>query len=246
MSMTGSLYDDPELASFYDIENTWAPDFDFCTALAHDANRVLDLGCGTGELATALAEGREVVGVDPATAMLAHASARPGGARVRWIEGDARRLDLGREFDLILLTGHAFQVFLDVADQRAVLNTIHRHLAPRGRFVFDTRNAALRAWESWQKSDTKGIEHPRLGPVTVWTETTWDATRQVARYVKHYRIERDGRILTAPCEIRFDDRPHIETLLANCGLVATAWYGDWHGTPWHPDAPEIIPLGQRA
>ncbi len=50
-----ALYDDPGLAQFYDLANRWGPDFDFCRHLARDASSVLDLGCGTGELAAALA-----------------------------------------------------------------------------------------------------------------------------------------------------------------------------------------------
>ena len=73
------LYRDPDLAQFYDLENEWAADLDFCAALAADARAVLDLGCGTGLLAAALAEGRDVVGVDPAAAMLEIARRRPGG-----------------------------------------------------------------------------------------------------------------------------------------------------------------------
>ncbi|PRY26697.1 methyltransferase family protein [Aliiruegeria haliotis] len=241
--MAEPLYNDARIASFYDLENRWAPDFDLCTALADGAGSVLDLGCGTGELAAALAPGRRVVGVDPAPAMLAIAASRPGGGAVTWIEGDARKLSLGGTFELVLLTGHAFQVFLTEADQLAVLKTIRDHLAPGGQFIFDTRNAALQPWEHWQKNDRKRLTHPELGPVTIWTETTFDAARSVARYVKHFHIESTGQTLSAPSEIRFDDQPHIADVLARSGLAPTRWLGDWYGTDWRPDSPEIIPVG---
>ncbi|HVK90709.1 MAG TPA: class I SAM-dependent methyltransferase, partial [Mycoplana sp.] len=106
------LFDDADLADFYDLENGWGADLDFCAGLAAQANSVLDLGCGTGELAIALGEGRRVVGVDPATAMLDIARTKSGAERVRFIEADARTLRLGEHFDLIVMTGHAFQVFL--------------------------------------------------------------------------------------------------------------------------------------
>ena len=138
------LYHDPALADFYDLENGWerAPDFDYCERLAEGAQSVLDLGCGTGELAVALSAGRTVAGVDPAPAMLAIARAKLGADAVDFVEGDARTLRLGRRFDLVLLTGHAFQVFLTTEDRRAALATIAAHLAPGGRFVFDSRNPA--------------------------------------------------------------------------------------------------------
>src|SRR3546814_10383004 len=105
------------------LENGCGADFDFCRRLAAEAKSVLDLGCGTGELAVALSEGCDVVGVDPAPAMIEVARRRPGGDRVTWIEADARDLRLGRRFDLVLLTGHAFQVFLTRDDQAAELRS---------------------------------------------------------------------------------------------------------------------------
>ena len=50
-----ALYRDPDLAQFYDLENRWGPDLDYCQQLAADAGSVLDLGCGTGQLAASLA-----------------------------------------------------------------------------------------------------------------------------------------------------------------------------------------------
>jgi ubiquinone/menaquinone biosynthesis C-methylase UbiE len=145
------LYRDPQIADFYDLENVWGIDDDYCQTLAVSASSVLDLGCGTGRLATALAsEKRAVVGVDPAKAMLDIARAKKSGDKVTWIEGDARELRLDREFDLVLLTGHAFQAFLNETDQRAVLKTIAKHLAPNGRFIFDSRNPVAEEWLEWK------------------------------------------------------------------------------------------------
>jgi ubiquinone/menaquinone biosynthesis C-methylase UbiE len=57
------------------------------------ARTVLDVGCGTATFACLLvARGIEVVGVDPATASLEVARAKPGADRVRWIHGDATML----------------------------------------------------------------------------------------------------------------------------------------------------------
>ncbi|TIP92325.1 MAG: methyltransferase domain-containing protein, partial [Mesorhizobium sp.] len=68
--MTDRLYGDPDLVQFYDIENECGVDFYYCVGFAKHAGSVLDLGCGTGQLAAALADRRSVTGVDPAPAML--------------------------------------------------------------------------------------------------------------------------------------------------------------------------------
>ena len=102
------LYRDHGLVEFYDVENAGGADSDYYLALAENARSVLDVGCGTGQLAAALGEGRDVAGVDPARAMLEVARRRAGGANVEWVEADARSVRLGRTFDLVMLTGHAF------------------------------------------------------------------------------------------------------------------------------------------
>lgn len=239
------LYRDPDLAAFYDLENGWDRDCDFCVELAAGAGSVLDLGCGTGLLAAALAPGRRVTGVDPAGAMLAVARARPGGSGVRWVEADARDLDLGERFDLVLMTGHAFQVFLGDGDRRAALATVARHLAPGGRFVFDSRNPADAAWRRWTPGRTeRRLDHPELGPVRAWNDATHDPATEVVTYRTVYETP-DGTRREAEAHIRFAAKDAIAAALAEAGLGVERWLGSWAGEPWRPDSPEIIPLGGR-
>ena len=239
------LYQDAELAQFYDLQNGWAADFDFCTTMAEEAGSVLDLGCGTGELAASLAHDRHVVGIDPAAAMLDVARHRPGGDAVDWMEADARDLHLGRRFDLVLLTGHAFQVFLTERDQRAVLSTIAEHLAPDGRFLFDSRNPAAEAWRNWTpEASEHSFEHPRLGKVRSWNEVAYDAESGVAIYQTHFEVLATGQRYAAASQIRFTEQAVLAALLEEAGLAVERWLGDWSGGPWHPAAKEIIPLGR--
>jgi SAM-dependent methyltransferase len=241
------LYQDPALVEFYDIENSGGADFVYCRDLAQQYRSALDLGCGTGQLATAIADGgREVFGVDPAGAMLDIAHTRPGGDRVKWIEGDARTVRLGRTFDLIVLTGHAFQVFLTEDDRRAVLDTIATHLASNGRFIFDSRNPVREEWREWTPElSRRAVEHPRLGRVEAWNDVAYDARTRIATYETHYRFT-DGRLLSAQSRIAFPGKAEVEESLADANLVVERWMGDWTGSDWRPDSPEIIPFGCKA
>jgi SAM-dependent methyltransferase len=92
------------------------------------ADRVLDVGCGTGCLALMLAAaGRTVVAVDPAEASLDVAKAKGAAARITWIHGDAATLPQ-LDADLAVMTGNvaadAGAVVLDVPGS----GQVERHL----------------------------------------------------------------------------------------------------------------------
>lgn len=239
------LYRDPALAQFYDLENGWAPDLDYCRHLAEDAASILDLGCGTGFFATRMADGRRVVGADPAAAMLEIARNRPGGRAVEWLQADARSLRLEERFDLIVMTGHAFQVFLDARDQRAVAATIAHHLAPRGRFIFDSRNPAAEEWREWTpNASRRQLEHPTLGLVEAWNDAAFDPDTGIVTYWTHYRVIGSGEQFSAESQIRFTPQADLAALLTDAGLADESWLGDWQGNPYTPTSLDIIPIGR--
>jgi len=101
-------FHDPHLVALYDTLNPFAADTAFYIELAAAlcASSIIDIGCGTGLLTCELARrGHRMTGVDPSSAMLDVARHRPGGERVRWIEGGASRLDHAQA-DLAIMTSH--------------------------------------------------------------------------------------------------------------------------------------------
>jgi ubiquinone/menaquinone biosynthesis C-methylase UbiE len=104
-----------------------------------DATSVLDVGCGTGALlrrARQAGHAGRLCGLDPDPAMLAVARRR---GDVEWVAGTAASMAFDREFDLAVMTGHAFQVLVSDEELRASLTAIRRALADGGRFGFETR-----------------------------------------------------------------------------------------------------------
>ena len=244
-SAEDKLYHEADLVQFYDIENGRAADWVYCAAMAESASSVLDLGCGTGGFLTYLKNDKQRCGVDPAQAMLDVARARPGGENVDWVQADARTVRLPRKFDLVVLTGHAFQVFLTADDQRAALATIAAHVTPEGRFIFDTRNPLTEAWRSWTPEESRrALEHPDLGPVTSWNDVSQDAATGIVTYETYYRTETSGEVFSASSKIAFPRQSDLVQMMHEAGLEIEQWLGDWRGKPFTSTSPEIIPLGR--
>lgn len=80
-------------------------------------------------------------------------------ADVEWIPGDLSSVAWQREFDLVVLCGHAFQVFVEDDELRESLRTIRSALNDGGRFAFETRNPLARAWEGWTSDRARTVVH---------------------------------------------------------------------------------------
>jgi len=225
-------YVDPRLVALYDIENSCRADTDFYLGLAAelDAHRILDLGCGTGLLTRELATpGRQVVGVDPAPAMLAVARRQPGAERVRWVEGDARALET-HEADLLVMTGNVAQVFLDDADWRTTLAAIHAALRSGGYLAFESRNPDDRAWERWNRAATYEQFDSPNGPMKSWLELVRVGDGRVS-FEGHNIFLSTGEVVVAKSELRFRSLEELTDTLTDAGFTVEHVYGDWKKGP---------------
>jgi ubiquinone/menaquinone biosynthesis C-methylase UbiE len=241
--MPCASYTDPRLAAVYDPLNPPDDDILFYLDLAGEAPKaVLDMGCGTGRLACDLAaRGHRVTGADPAAAMLDIARSRPGGDKVTWIETKAADLSVDTRFDLVIMTGHVFQVFLDDQDVRAALRTLHRHLASGGRVAFETRNPAVQEWSEWTPEKTRErVDVAGVGMVEVHYDIT-SVTGPFVTFETHFRFAEDD-ILIAPTTLRFMNQDELGAFLADAGFTDVAWYGDWDRSVVSLTSPEIIAI----
>lgn len=109
--------------------------------------RVLDLACGTGDLAFAAARcGAEVIGVDLTQTMIERAKVRAttevGAAHVVWSVGDMTHLPVADASCDVVTIGYGLR---NVPDLAAALAETHRVLRPGGRLYsldFDRPEAA--------------------------------------------------------------------------------------------------------
>jgi SAM-dependent methyltransferase len=223
--MPDAIFAHPRLAEIYDVFDGDRSDLDAYVAIVaeltaeHAPGTVVDVGCGTGNLAVRLAAlGHTVIGVDPAAASLAVARTKPHADAVTWVEGDATALPLLEPpADLAFMTGNVAQVFLTDEDWTGTLRAISGLLRPGGHLVFETRRPARRAWEEWAAETAPVVrEIPGVGAVEQRMEV-FSVDLPYVSFRSTYRFA-DGTVLTSASTLRFRERPELEAALSECGF----------------------------
>jgi SAM-dependent methyltransferase len=237
-------FTDDYLASLYDIfENHGRADEKFYLNLVRSADRVLDIGCGTGSMLHAARDaghrGR-LVGLDPAGGMLTQARRR---SDIEWVEGYLPDAKFVGEFDLAYMTGHAFQVLLDDAAVLELLQAAHRALAPSGHFAFETRNPQARAWERWTPDRVSERVDPQGRRVRAWHQVE-DVAGEHVTFTETFAVEGVAEQMTSRSTLRFISAEHLDHLLAEAGFVVDERYGDWDRSLFTPSSPEIITVAR--
>jgi SAM-dependent methyltransferase len=125
------------------------------------AARVLDLGCGEGQLARRVARfGAAAVGIDPTTAQIVLARARRGGPS--YAQAAASALPFGSDaFDAVV----ACLVLEHVEPFEPAIDEIARVLQPQGRFVLFLNHPLLQTPGSgWIDDHILEEQYWRIGP----------------------------------------------------------------------------------
>jgi SAM-dependent methyltransferase len=121
---------------WHDVENgSYAADLELWRELAgHAGGPILDLGAGTGRVARDLqAAGHEIHALDSEPELLAALRERAPG--VTTISADARTFSAAERFALILAPMQLVQILGGPDARRAMLDRVHAHLLPGGRFA---------------------------------------------------------------------------------------------------------------
>jgi SAM-dependent methyltransferase len=210
---------DPRLAVLYDALDGDRSDLDAYAAMADelDASKVVDLGCGTGSLATRLASsGRTVIGLDPASASLDVARAKPFAEHVTWVHGDATILaGCAVAADFAVMTGNVAQVFVSDEDWHSTLEAVRGCLRPGGWLAFETRRPEARDWEGWHLLPTP-MTLPD-GSTVIVSRTLTEVALPLVTFVTETIV--GGEVIASASTLRFRDRPEIERDLQAHGFV---------------------------
>jgi SAM-dependent methyltransferase len=208
-------------------------------------NRVLELGCGTGQVTIALAEaGFEVTGLDLSPLMLDVAQEKSAAldlairGRLRFVQGDMAAFELESDFDAVIIPFRSFQFLLTSDAQRACLTRIRNHLRPGGVFAAQLFDPILdMCIPGYEAGGSDSKVDPASGR-TIYVERVRhpnDTVRQVLHETWSFtEIDADGTLIREAAEelvLRWTYRYEMRYLIELAGLEVIGEYSDFDASP---------------
>ena len=192
--------------------------------------RLLDLCCGTGQLARLLGDrGYQVTGLDGSTEMIRFA--RENAPQGEFVVDDARSFRLDRSYDAVLSTYDSLNHIMSREELRQVFQNVFRALDPGGLFFFDLNmEAAYRT--RWNQS--MGMAEEDHACVT---QSRYDAERRVADFHVTMFFESDGTWERS--ELTLHQRCYAATEV--CSLLEQAGFAQIEALARHGDG-ELQPF----
>jgi ubiquinone/menaquinone biosynthesis C-methylase UbiE len=203
-------------------------------------DRVLDVPCGDGRLALALAErGCRVTAVDISEEFLSagRSEAGPRGLDVSWRRAEMRDLPWRGEFDAAYCAGSSFG-YLNDAGNAEFLSAVSRTLVPGGRFFIDCK-AAESIFPSFRESYEMTVEGIHFASVVRYDPTTGTMENL-------YTISRGDRVEEKRAFTRIYSTSEILRLLSRAGFGGFETYGSVEGEPFRLGSPRLFVVSRKA
>ncbi|MFA7302263.1 MAG: methyltransferase domain-containing protein [Candidatus Paceibacterota bacterium] len=235
-------FSDPRLVALYDKLNPFGDDSEFFCKQAErlSAKTIIDLGCGTGLLTCELAKrGYQLTGIEPSAAMLEVAQSKPYADQIKWIQGSFEQMR-GLQADMILMTSHVAQFFLEDKEWQEMLKVAHQALKPNGHLVFDIRRLTSPPFPGWPSEESRRkFENIAAGPVEWWFKLLNIEDKRV-RYELHYFFVHSNEEVVSVNELAFRSQEEITQALNDAGFKVESVYGNWDSSLATRTSPEMI------
>lgn len=224
-------------APYYDTFASFTTDLPlYMDAVRRHGPKVLELMAGTGRVSLPLARERcALTCVDSSMDMLSVLRDKLVQAKLaaRVVCGDACSLPFSSRFDLILLPFQGFSELIETADQRRVLSSIARCLAPEGRFLCTLHNPPVKQKELDGAWHTLGPFEDPCGPGTIRLRYRGRPEPKGKRVVGRQKLEiyneAGEKTREQDVELTYSllGRRAFESLAGEAGFHTVELYGDY-------------------
>jgi len=205
-------------------------------------NRALDLCCGPGRCAIALAQrGFAVTGVDRTKFLLdkARVRARRAKVKIEWGQSDMRDFARPGAFDLVLSMFGSFGYFDDKQEDLLVLRNIFANLRAGGACLIEVM----------------GKERLAKILLSATCDVLADGTKLVQRHEifddwtrirNEWILIRKGRAKSFRFHHRVYSGQELKDLMAAAGFAEVKLYGNLAGDEYGPNAERLVAVGRKA
>ena len=204
----------------------------------HDIKRarILDLACGTGVLAIALANrGHSVHGIDISPEMVTIAKSKSSGmANISFDVQDISRFHVRGKFDLITCTFDSLNYLLNIDDVKAMFCRVASALRKSGLFVFDSNT------NQHYVSVGEGSQKQELGRESFVQEWSCDQVKKEATTIFKFA---DGTIEVH--QQRPYDLSELNPILTDSGLRVIKTLSWFDNRPYSVENTRLVCIAQR-
>lgn len=226
-------------SSFADVYDEWHADVSDAEATADFVDRfgsgqkVLELGVGTGRIATALAaRDHDVTGLDVSAAMLAHID---DASPVPVVRADMTGLPFTRHhFDLVLVATNTLFNLTTPEDQATCFSEARAALRLGGRLIVEAMVPGAPDPALDRLVTTRSISVDRV----VLTATIRDETDQTITG-QHIELSEQG-IRLRPWRVRYSTLAELDRAAERVGFRLGERHADWHGADLTDDSPNGV------
>ena len=180
-------------------------------------------------------------GLDPAPGMIEQARKHDN---IHWVLGDISTVTWEDRFDLVVMTGHAFQVLVTDSEVRHALGAIPRVLTEDGHFMFETRNPRVREWEDWTPSRVSGVTTETGAVVLMHNCVEEPVESDVVSFTTTFESPDWPEPRVSHSTLRFLDVDQLASFLSDAGLVIEEQFGDFDHETLTEACPEIITIAR--
>ncbi len=239
--MTPNFY--KNTATFYDTGNDREQimgDLEFYSSMIPPDATVLEVGCGTGRMAIALAErGNLVTGVDLSQEMLdvfqnKLKESSSCADRISLHHMDMRQLNLGQTYDWIIFPFRVFQALTTHEDRLACLSAVSQHMTKTSKLILTLFNPKRSILDTWGKKgilDFEQVDKATGRSIRRHQDQLWhDADKQIIAARLLYEIYDNGtyvETLSDDLELGYLYPDQCNSLFAECKMQAVNRFGHY-------------------